>query len=615
MAARKTLVLNGSQIQNLQTTDWLVGPDGNEETLFQSSGNLYKLSLGTNVPSLSFASGANITLSGGGELLGLPNTPTDPNAAASKFYVDSLSAGFDPKASVRAATTGNLVAAYDNGTSGVGATLTASANGALSVDGLTAAVNDRILVWQQTDASENGIYVVTATGDGSNPYILTRATDQDGNPGAEVSGGNFTYVEAGSTYLGNGFVVIFDGLITVGSDNIVWSLAAGAGSSSITFAADTGSSTVNTGGTLTVTGGTAVSTTSAGGTVTIDVNVDNSTIEVSGDALQVKDAGITNAKLQNSSITLNANSGSGSVSLGGTITISGSNGVSASVSGGTFSLSLDTDLQALANTATTGIYVVTGSGTSATRTITGTTDRVTITNGDGVSGNPTIDIASTYVGQSSITTLGTITTGTWNADVIDITYGGTGGSTATEAFDNLSPTTTKGDLIVNDGTNNVRLPVGTDGQVLVANSGATEGAEWQTFNTENTTVAFTNDNAGSVVIGTPVYVKSNGNVDKAQADSSSTVVVIGLVTDASIATTASGNVAIDGIVTATTGEWDTITGDTGGLTPGAFYLLDPNTAGMLTTTAPTTSGDFVAVVGIAISSTKLKLHPQPTIQL
>jgi hypothetical protein len=84
--------------------------------------------------------------------------------------------------------------------------------------------------------------------------------------------------------------------------------------------------------------------------------------------------------------------------------------------------------QALAfhNLATNGIVARTASGSVTARTVTGTTNRTTVTNGDGVSGNPTLDIASTYVGQTSITTLGTITTGTWNADTIGVTKGGTG---------------------------------------------------------------------------------------------------------------------------------------------------------------------------------------------
>ena len=84
--------------------------------------------------------------------------------------------------------------------------------------------------------------------------------------------------------------------------------------------------------------------------------------------------------------------------------------------------------QALAfhNLAISGMVARTAANTVAARTLTGTTNRLTITNGDGVSGNPTFDIAATYVGQSSITTLGTITTGTWNASTLGVSYGGTG---------------------------------------------------------------------------------------------------------------------------------------------------------------------------------------------
>ncbi len=92
---------------------------------------------------------------------------------------------------------------------------------------------------------------------------------------------------------------------------------------------------------------------------------------------------------------------------------------------------LANDLAALEGLASTGIAVRTGSDTWAQRTITGTSDRISITDGNGVSGNPTIDIASGYVGQASITTLGTITTGTWNGTTVGPTFGGTGQTTVT----------------------------------------------------------------------------------------------------------------------------------------------------------------------------------------
>lgn len=73
-----------------------------------------------------------------------------------------------------------------------------------------------------------------------------------------------------------------------------------------------------------------------------------------------------------------------------------------------------------------GLMARTALNTSVARTLTGSTNRITISNGDGVSGNPTVDISNSYGGQTSITTLGTITTGTWNGNAIQPGYGGTG---------------------------------------------------------------------------------------------------------------------------------------------------------------------------------------------
>jgi len=98
----------------------------------------------------------------------------------------------------------------------------------------------------------------------------------------------------------------------------------------------------------------------------------------------------------------------------------------------------DATLAALAAFNTNGIVTQTAADTFTGRTITGTADKITVTNGDGVSGNPTLTVAATYVGQTSITTLGTITTGTWTGTTIAIANGGTGQTTAYAAHDALS---------------------------------------------------------------------------------------------------------------------------------------------------------------------------------
>jgi len=121
-------------------------------------------------------------------------------------------------------------------------------------------------------------------------------------------------------------------------------------------------------------------------------------------------------------------------------------------------------------------------------------------------------------------------------------------------------------------------------------------------------VSLENDTgAAAIVIGAPVYCKSAGKVDNAQADAVATVEVIGLVQVVTIAYESSGNIQTDGVLAATTGQWDAVTGDTGGLTAGSVYYLDPDTAGMLTTTAPSADGDFVVRVGKATSTTDMEI--------
>ena len=105
--------------------------------------------------------------------------PTAGTDAANKAYVDSVAAGFFFLEPVLVASTANFTSTYANGTAGVGATLTASSNGAASIDGVSLALNDRVLFKNQTSTLENGIYFVSQVGDGSTPAIYTRALDYD----------------------------------------------------------------------------------------------------------------------------------------------------------------------------------------------------------------------------------------------------------------------------------------------------------------------------------------------------------------------------------------------------------------------------------------------------
>lgn len=148
---------------------------------------------------------------------------TNPNVMQ---YLDSRRALKGP---VRLATAAALAAnTYANGTSGIGATITANANGTLIVDGAAAAVNDRILVKDETstNAPHNGIYTVTATGSGAAAFVLTRATDCDSN--VEIVVGTRTIVYAGTANAGKDFYLSTTAAITVGTTNLTFTQPAAA---------------------------------------------------------------------------------------------------------------------------------------------------------------------------------------------------------------------------------------------------------------------------------------------------------------------------------------------------------------------------------------------------
>ena len=161
-------------------------------------------------------------------------TPTSDAHAATKAYADAIAAGINWHNSVETATAAVLPSTptYSNGTSGVGATLTASANARLVMDGANTTTGDRVLVKNQADATQNGIYVVTAQGSVSVPYVLTRASDHD-NLIDEVIRGDAVYVANGATNINQGFIISSEGTgandkHVLGTDNMNWSQFTGA---------------------------------------------------------------------------------------------------------------------------------------------------------------------------------------------------------------------------------------------------------------------------------------------------------------------------------------------------------------------------------------------------
>ena len=256
------------------------------------------------------------------------------NSLTNKSYVDSVANGLDVKKSCRVATTATLPATYNNGAG----TLTANANGAISIDGVTLSANDRVLVKDMSNAVQNGFYKVTQTGDGSNPYVLTRTPDSD--EASELTGGAFTFVEEGTANADNGYVITTNGTPTLGSTNIDIEQFSGAGQ---------------------ITAGSGL--TKTGNTINVIGTADN--------------------------ITANANS---------------------------------------------------------------------------------IQIATTYVGQASITTLGTISTGTWNGTAIGAQHGGTGLTTAP-----------KGSVLIANALNTISaLDGGGSNDSILSYDAGTDTISWAT---------------------------------------------------------------------------------------------------------------------------------------
>ena len=151
--------------------------------------------------------------------------PTSALQLTTKQYVDTLVAsGVHYHQPVRVESTINLNATYNNGTAGVGATLTnAGTQIALVIDGVTVATNDRVLVYEQTNQTQNGIYVVTDTGSGSTNWVLTRSSDADTyviNSANGLSEGSTVFVQQGATGAGETYTCNTSGVITFGTTNI-----------------------------------------------------------------------------------------------------------------------------------------------------------------------------------------------------------------------------------------------------------------------------------------------------------------------------------------------------------------------------------------------------------
>ena len=194
----------------------------------------------------------------------------DTQALATRGYVDSVAAGLDPKDSCKVTTTGNI-----------------TLSGTQTIDGVSVSAGDRVLVKDQSAAGANGIYIANAS-------AWTRSSDMA--VGSSAAGASM-FIEQGTLNGDMGFVCTSN----KGSDVV--------GTNDLSFSQYTGASNITAGAALSKTGDT------------LNVEVDDSTIEVSSDALRLKDAGITNAKIADGTISNGklVNSSISGVQLGGTL--------------------------------------------------------------------------------------------------------------------------------------------------------------------------------------------------------------------------------------------------------------------------------------------------------
>lgn len=145
--------------------------------------------------------------------------PTSAQDAATKAYADAIASGVDTKDSCRVATAAALPACTAAG-SGVGKTLTADANGVLTVDGVATVLNNRIIVKNQATGADNGIYKVTTEGTAGVPFVLTRAIDFDED--AEVTGGAYSFLTEGTVNGDEGWILTTNDPITVDTTALVF---------------------------------------------------------------------------------------------------------------------------------------------------------------------------------------------------------------------------------------------------------------------------------------------------------------------------------------------------------------------------------------------------------
>ena len=352
------------------------------------------------------ASGANTDITSIALTSGtISNTPVSGTDIANKTYVDSISAGINFHQAVRLASTTGLPAyTYNNGSSGVGATITANANGALTLDSVAAATNDRVLIKNETStaAAYNGVYVVTQTGSGATPFILTRATDYNtsGTGVNQIDAGDFFLVTAGSTQANTSWVQQTPLPITVGTTAIVFTQFA----APIVYSAGTGLTLAGTVFSITNTGVTANTYGSASSVPVLAINAQGQVTSASNSSIAIAGSQITSGTVAVAQGGTGANTLTGYVKGNGTSAFTASATIPASdiSSGAALTKTDDTNVTlTLGGSPTTALLAatsITAGWTGQLAVSRGGTGATTLTNNGVLIGKGTSAITATAAG-------------------------------------------------------------------------------------------------------------------------------------------------------------------------------------------------------------------------
>jgi hypothetical protein len=417
----------------------------------------------------------------------ISTAPTNGTDIVNKNYADSIATGINFHQACRLATTAALPSCtYNNGTSGVGATLTATANGALSVDSTLVVATNRVLVKNQANTAHNGVYVVTQVGDGSNPFILTRATDFDsaGTGVDQIDAGDFFLITAGTSNANTSWVQQTPLPITVGTTGIVFSQFGAAG---VTYTAGTGLTLAGTVFSITNTAVAAASYGSASSVGTFTVNAQGQLTAAADTSIAIASSQITSGTIDSARISgsYTGITGVGTLTVGTwnatTIGVAyGGTGLTSYAAGDLVYASGTTTISKLA-LGTSGQVLTAGASApqyvdQSTLSVGSATTAGSVTNSATFNNSGTGDASGTTFNGSAAKTIsyntvgapstsGTNATGTWN---ISIT-GNAATATSASAATNLAGGAASQIPYQTGSGTTAFLANGTAGQVLLSN--------------------------------------------------------------------------------------------------------------------------------------------------